>query len=147
MIFRNSTFIFLFSILFFTYCGPQTDKRDSFASKIKFKQYYINGKRLYIDHCSNCHQKDGSGLVRLYPPIDNSDYLKSDPERTICIIRNGLKGEIFVNGISFNQPMPENTKLSNLEIAELVTYLYGAWGNQHTLVKAEEVSEILKRCP
>ena len=43
--------------------------------------------------------------------------------------------------------MPENSALSNLEIAELVTYLYGTWGNQHTLVKSEEVSEILKRCP
>jgi len=147
MITKIKTIIALFPFLFFTFCGPKTGKNGSLALKIKLNQYYINGKKLYAEHCSNCHQKDGSGLVRLYPPLADSDYLVSDPKRTICIIRNGLNGEIFVNDISFNQPMPMNTNLTNLEIAELVTYLYNTWGNMDEIFNPTYISEILKSCP
>jgi mono/diheme cytochrome c family protein len=146
MIKKINTLIFLLLFLIFGHCGPETDKKTSIKSKIKFKQYYNNGKRLYVNHCSNCHQKDGSGLVRLYPPIQNSDYFILDFDRTICIIKNGLEGEIFVNSISFNQPMPANDKLTHLEIAELVTYLYSTWGDEHRMVQVEEVSKILNKC-
>jgi mono/diheme cytochrome c family protein len=147
MISKFKTSIALFPFLFFTFCGPKTGENGFLSLNIKFNQYYINGKKLYAEHCSNCHQKDGSGLVRLYPPIEDSDYLKSDPERTICIIRNGLKGEIFVNGISFNQPMPMNINLTNLEIAELVTFLYSTWGDMDKMFNPTDVADILKKCP
>ena len=137
MIYKANIYILLFLVLFIC-CGPKTDMQGSFALKMRYKQYYINGKGLYMNYCSNCHQKDGSGLVRLYPPINIPDYYQDDPARTICIIRNGK---------SFNPPMPENTDLTNLEIAELVTYLYGNWGKKDKLVKPEEVAKILKGCP
>jgi mono/diheme cytochrome c family protein len=143
---KNNIFIILSLVFICNSCGPNRGKQESFALKIKIKQYYINGKRLYKNHCSNCHQENGSGLVRLYPPINNMDYYRNDPDRIICIIRNGLKGEIFVNGISFNQPMPENKDLTNLEMAELVTYLYGKWGKQSRLIKPEEVAKVLEDC-
>ena len=146
MISKVSTFVLMFLLLIFTCCGPKSGKNGTLASKIKFKQYYINGKRLYIEQCSNCHQKDGSGLARLYPPINNSDYFKSGPDSTICIIRNGIEGEIILNGISYNQPMPGHQNLTVLEIAELVTYLYSAWGEEDRVFSTGEVSKILENC-
>jgi mono/diheme cytochrome c family protein len=147
MEFKTTIHIFLIFVLSFTSCGPFTEKQGTLSSKIRHRQYYVNGKKLYIERCSNCHQKDGSGLVRLYPPINNADYFNEDPDRTICIIRNGLKGEIFVNGVSFNQPMPGNKDLTHLEIAELVTYLYGNWGEQEKFLKPDDVKKILEGCP
>jgi len=142
----NSCFFFINTtfILFLISCGPNTDQGKY---KIKYKQYVNEGYRLYIQHCSNCHQKDGTGLARLYPPLKDSNYLMNDPDSIICIIKNGQKGEIFVNNISFNQPMPENLVLTNLEIAEITTFLYSEWGETKHFLSPQEIEEILSLCP
>ena len=146
MIYRSFLFLIMISIIQFASCRNGSGHEGSFASKIKYRQYYNNGRQLYLKNCSNCHQKDGSGLVRLYPPIKDSDYFRTDPTRIICIIRNGKVGEIIVNGISFNQPMPANPDLSNLEIAELTTYLYGLWSEEDSIYSPNLVSEVLRNC-
>lgn len=110
--------------------------------KIKLEQYYIGGKEIYELNCANCHQKDGKGLQNLYPPIAGSDYLK-DKEKVIYIIKNGLAGEILVNGKKYNQPMPANNQLTNLDIAEVVTYIYNEWNSETKITEVKEVEKVL----
>jgi cytochrome c551 len=109
-----------------------TKNRDSTAdtSSIKFRQYYVQGEKLYQKHCSNCHQKDGTGLGLLYPPLAKSDYLEQNFDSVICLIRYGRSGPIIVNGKKFDQPMPPIPALGDLEIAEITTYIYNTWGNE-----------------
>ena len=146
MVFRSTIIFHFILILLFSSCGTGSGEGKSYAAKIKYRQYFNNGRRIYLDNCSNCHQKDGTGLARLYPPIKDSDYFKENPERTVCIIRNGQTGEIVVNGMSFNQPMPANPELSNLEIAELTTYLYGMWGEADSLFSPGQIVKIIEGC-
>lgn len=115
------------------------------GSSPKFKQYYVQGEQLYIQHCSNCHQENGSGLGRLYPPLDTSDYMQNYLEDVVCLIRNGKEGELIVNGKSFNQKMPA-VSITDLEIAEITTYIYNTWSHRRGLVDVKLVSEILKSC-
>lgn len=110
--------------------------------KIKLEQYYIGGKEIYELNCANCHQKDGKGLQNLYPPIAGSDYLK-DKEKVIYIIKNGLAGEILVNGKKYNQPMPANNQLTSLDIAEVVTYIYNEWNSEAKITEVKEVEKVL----
>ena len=112
--------------------------------KVKLEQYYIGGKEIFEKNCANCHQKDGKGLQNLYPPIAGSDYLK-DKSKVILTIKNGLTGEIIVNGKSYNQPMPANSHLQNLDIAEVVTYIYNEWGNEQKITTVEEVAKVLNK--
>jgi len=112
----------------------------------KFKQYYVQGEKLYQKHCSNCHHKDGSGLGRLYPPLNTSDYMENNFSDVVCLIRHGKTGEIFVNGLQFNQPMPGIPTLSDLEIAEITTYIYNSWGHERGLVEVKDISAILSDC-
>ena len=144
----NKTIISLLFLgcLSLTLCRIDTEKSLPAAQKIKYRQYFASGKRLYALRCSNCHQKDGSGLARIYPPLQDSEYLKTDPGRTICIIRNGLKGEILVNDISFNQPMPASKDLSHLELAQLMTFLYSEWGEEVRIFPIADVAEMLENC-
>jgi hypothetical protein len=65
----------------------------------------------------------------------------------ICLIRNGKKGELIVNGKTFNQPMPGIPTLTDLEIAEIATYIYNTWNHQHGIVEVTEVSQLLDSCP
>lgn len=115
-------------------------------TSVKFDQYYVHGEQLYIKNCSNCHQKEGTGLGLLYPPLKNSDYLLQNTDDVICLIRNGKSGELIVNGKSFNMAMPAMPSLTDLEIAEIATYIYNSWGNEQGLVDVSDVTAVLTRC-
>src|SRR5438105_15445466 len=72
----------------------------------KYQQYYAQGQSLYEKNCSNCHQKSGKGLGRVYPPLAQSDFLKNNLNESICLMRYGKQGDILVNTIRYNKPMP-----------------------------------------
>ena len=106
----------------------------------------VNGAKIYQAYCANCHQSKGEGLARLYPPLAGSDYLLGNIPRAACIIKNGQSGEILVNGVSFNQMMPAVSNLTNLEIAEVVTYISNSWGNEGGFQSVKEVDKWLTAC-
>lgn len=118
----------------------------SSAKMQKYARYKVEGGRLYTTHCSNCHQEAGDGLGQLIPPLAQSDYLLADIPRSICIIKNGLKGEIIVNGETYNQAMPALSRLTNLEIAEISTYIFNSWGNEKGMIDIKTVEESLSNC-
>lgn len=128
---------FLLLILALTSCQS--------SEELKREQFYSEGYQLYTLHCANCHQADGSGLANLYPPIQGSSYLMRKAD-LVCIIKNGLAGEIHVNGKTFNRPMPANPKLPDLEIAEIVTYVNNTWGKDSTYTPTDSVTAVLTRC-
>lgn len=116
------------------------------STSAKFNQYYVQGEKLYLAHCSNCHQKDGSGLRRVYPPINVSDYMEQNFQEVICLIRRGKTGELIVNGKQYQQPMPGIPTLSDLEVAEIATYIYNTWGRERGIVDVKEAEGILNGC-
>ncbi|MCC5938567.1 MAG: cytochrome c [Lunatimonas sp.] len=122
---------------------PEDPKNLNRIKDLKTKQYAIAGRELYIQHCSNCHQKDGAGLGLLIPPLKNADYMLENPARSARIIRYGLKGEIVVNGQTYNQPMPGNPTLKSIEIAQLMTYIFTNWGGEETLYTVDEINQFL----
>jgi cytochrome c551 len=112
----------------------------------KLQRYYVQGEELYVKNCSNCHQKNGKGLGLLYPPVDVSDYMDTNFNDVICLMEMGREGELIVNGRSYNKPMPAFPSLTDLEIAEITTYLYNSWGRQKGLVDVGEVTKIIEEC-
>ncbi len=143
---------YLLALVFLSSCGSyNTFRNDATADysaekKKKYTKYMIQGKILYTTYCSNCHQADGTGLGRVYPPLKQADYMLADVKRTMCLIKNGMEGEIVVNGISYNQKMAGVKELTNLEIAEITTYINNSWGNANGMVELQEVDEALKNC-
>ena len=133
-------------IIFLASCNPSGNTSGDRQYQLKLDNYFLAGKRLYETKCSNCHQDDGTGLGSLYPPLDNSDYLKSDPLRIVCISKWGFKEEIIVNGVQYNQIMPANEKLTQLEIAEISTYVLNSWSNKYGLVSIDSVRVRLDSC-
>lgn len=142
----------LVSSLFLASCGGATEGQNRIyegmdsKTEMKMRQYMKAGEKLYIKHCANCHQPDGTGLGALYPPLATADYLMKDPRAAACIIKNGQNGEIYVNGIQYNQAMPPHKDLSNLEIAEIITYISNSWTNKSGLHSASEIEKTLQNC-
>jgi cytochrome c551 len=132
--------------LFLLWSCSTASEKDNQSTSPKFRQYYNQGEELYQKHCSNCHQKDGSGLGRIYPPVNKSDYMENNFNEVVCLMRNGKKGEVIVNGITFNQAMPGIPSLTDLEIAEIVTYIYNTWDHEKGLIEVKDVSTVLNQC-
>jgi cytochrome c551 len=130
----------LFSVLIFFACsGKHSDS-------VKFQQYYVQGEQLYTKHCSNCHQADGTGLGLVFPPLNKSDFMDKNFEQVLCLMKHGITGEITVNGKTFVQPMPGVQSLTDLEIAEIATYIYNSWEHQRGIVDVSEANEVLRNC-
>jgi cytochrome c551 len=107
----------------------------------KETQYYSNGRKLYKTICANCHMENGEGLGRLIPPLANSDYLLKNRSDLSRMLKYGINGPMIVNNIEFNQPMPANPDLTDLEIAEILTYIGNTWGNGMGGFTLEEVQD------
>ena len=120
--------------------------KNSNSQSVKTQQYFVEGELLYAKHCSNCHRPSGKGLGRLYPPLAQSDYMNANFEEVICLMKYGKQGEIIVNGKSYNKSMPGIPSLTELEIAEIATYIYGNWANTPRLIETQEVGKILEKC-
>ncbi len=137
-------------LIFISGCNPGAEQSASTGNTasddVKFQQYLVGGQQLYSRHCGNCHLEDGKGLARLYPPLAGSDFMLENLPRTLCSIKTGLEGEIIVNGIGYNMKMPANSSLTNIDIAEIATYIYNSWGNQYGLIEVKKVSDLLENC-
>jgi len=112
----------------------------------KFQQYYVQGEVLYNKYCSNCHQHNGKGLGRLYPPLDQSDFMDRNFDEVVCTIKYGRQGSILVNGVDYNMAMSGNPALTELEVAEITTYIYNTWSHKKGLVDVKEATRILSAC-
>jgi cytochrome c551 len=153
---RSIIFVWgLFAVVFFscqqssTKDTPQTSAENETAKPeptTKFAQYYVKGENLYLAHCSNCHQKNGAGLGLLFPPLNKSDYLDQNKHDVICLIRHGKKGEIIVNGKMYNKEMKGIPSLTDLEIAEIATYLYNSWDRNQGIIEVKDVTSVLSTC-
>jgi cytochrome c551 len=112
----------------------------------KFQQYYVEGEQLYLKNCSNCHQKDGTGLGRIYPPLATSDFLENHFDEVACLMKKGRRGAMTVNGEVYVQAMPGVPSLTELEIAEITTYIYNSWGRKRGLVDVKQANQSLQHC-
>ena len=87
------------------------------------------GEEVYTKHCAACHQANGTGLAGAFPPLAGSDYLADGPQVVIDTVLNGLSGPITVNGQEYNAVMPNLAYLSDLEVANVATYVMNTWDN------------------
>lgn len=102
-----------------------------------------DGKRIFTQICSVCHQADAMGLPGAFPPLAMSDFLNSDHKRAIGIVLHGLSGRITVNHTGYESVMPVfGNQLSDAEIAHVLTYVLNNFSNQGGAVTAEDVRKV-----
>lgn len=98
--------------------------------KTTLEKSIAKGKEVYTDFCMQCHLANGKGDSKNIPPLDGSDWLKSNITQSIHAIKFGQTGEILVNGKKFNNTMPP-MGLSNKEVVDVLNYIRNSWSNKH----------------
>ncbi len=99
------------------------------------------GKQLFAGNCVACHQLDGQGVAGAFPPLARSDFLLANKERSIGVVMHGLSGAIQVNGKTYNNVMP-SLQLKDADIAAVLTYVRGAFGNAGDGVTVADVRRV-----
>jgi alcohol dehydrogenase (quinone), cytochrome c subunit len=101
------------------------------------------GAELYDDNCAACHRTDGAGSPNVLPKIaGNSSVLAADADSLIRLV---LKGSSLPGTAGAPSPlgMPGfGWRLSDAEIAQLLTFVRSGWGNQASSVSESDVARV-----
>jgi mono/diheme cytochrome c family protein len=87
------------------------------------------GEQIYIANCAACHGGDGRGNVA-NPALAGTEFTLGEPEPVIEVVLHG-------RGVM----PPFRDQLSDQAIADVITYIRNAWGNQASPVTSDQVSE------
>jgi mono/diheme cytochrome c family protein len=99
-----------------------------------------DGEKIYKGACVACHEADGSGAPRIYPPLPGNALLQSaDPSSTLRIILDGAQ-TVTTPRAPNPGSMPAYPKLSDQEIADVATYIRNSWGNAAPVVTPAQVA-------
>ena len=107
---------------------------------------FQQGAVLYENFCANCHMENGQGLGELYPPLAGADYLKNHFDEVPCIIQNGMKGPVLVNGVTYDMEMLPIPQLGEVEISNIMNFMNHEWELQQAFTNPTEVKERLNSC-
>ena len=111
----------------------------------RLERKYDSGKKIFALRCASCHQANGLGIPNQYPPLADSEWVSANPALITKIILKGLKGEITVKGEKYGTSSAVNmaaVPIDDREIANVVTYVRQAWGNDSSELTEVEVSRI-----
>lgn len=119
---------------------------SSFQKKPPFdlKASITRGRESYVTYCLSCHMDQGEGIEGIYPPLAKADYLMADKERAVRQIIFGAKGEMIVNGKTYNAEMT-GFDLTDQEVSDLVNYIRNSFGNKGGAITPEQVNAIRKK--
>lgn len=143
-------FIILLLALAISACGGKSQKNEQQSAQqatgdVETKseiQPDHPGKKVYDSVCLACHMADGSGVPGMHPPLDETDWVTGDKERLIKLTLEGMSGKIEVKGEEYNSIMPPHSHLTDKQIADVLTYIRGSFGNNASEVTVEEVQEV-----
>jgi mono/diheme cytochrome c family protein len=99
------------------------------------------GEAIYAHACIACHEADGTGAPRIYPPLpDNANLQSADPSSTLRILLDGAQ-TVTTPRAPNTGSMPAYAKLSDREIADVANYIRNSWGNAAPLVTPDQVAK------
>ena len=104
-----------------------------------------DGEKLYRGACIACHEVDGSGSPRIYPPLPGNANLQSaDASSTLRIILDGAETVTTPRAPNAGSMPAYSAKLSDQQIADVTTYIRNSWGNAAPAVTPAQVAAARK---
>lgn len=121
--------------------------KDGAFDELRRGEYGRRGAVLYAEYCQSCHRADGEGVARIYPALaGNSAVLPDNPSSLIRVALAGGRMPAVEGGL-FPFAMPGFSRLNDADLADVLTFIRGAWGNNAPPVAASEVKALRKAFP
>ncbi|MEX3936649.1 cytochrome c [Paraburkholderia phymatum] len=128
---------------------PRADPARSQANGSRVPDSLSVGFNVYRSFCARCHRDDGAGIHGAFPALaGNPSVLAEDTTSLIRLLIEGGNSPSTLTGPP-RQAMPAFVgTLADVQIAQVLTYVRSAWGNNAQPITANDVSslrEILHR--
>lgn len=89
------------------------------SKKFTLAELKAEGEKIYAANCVACHQATGKGMPPAFPPLAGSKVVLGAANQQIDVLLNGRPGTA----------MQSFAKLSNSELAAVITYTKNSFGN------------------
>ena len=100
-----------------------------------------DAKESYDANCSSCHMPGGEGVEGQQPPLKGSRFVAGPPEALIRLLLEGAATRTDKRPAWPNE-MPTFEDLKDDEIASILTYVRGSFGNKARAVTAAQVKAV-----
>ncbi len=100
------------------------------------------GARVYADHCASCHGAQGQGVGGAYPPLAGNRVVTLPVTANLVqvVIHGGFAPATQGHPRPFGMP-PFALVLSDADVAAVLTYIRGSWGNRAGTVSELDVAQ------
>ena len=104
------------------------------------------GQAVYAKLCIACHEADGTGAPRIYPPLPGNALLQSiNPSSTLRIILDGAHTVTTPRAPNTGEMPGYAKQLSDEDIAAVTNYIRNSWGNAGLMVTPAQVAKARKQ--
>ncbi|HEY8594383.1 MAG TPA: cytochrome c [Devosiaceae bacterium] len=110
-----------------TYLGPNPPPPP--AAPATATAPAADGKALFADNCSACHQPEGQGVAGQFPPLAGNPDIFANKDFPVYVVLHGLQGPVSVLNASYDGQMPPFDYLEDGEIAAIINFVRASWGN------------------
>jgi mono/diheme cytochrome c family protein len=105
----------------------------------------MRGARVYLDNCNACHRSDGSGANRTFPTLAKNETVNGkDPISLVHIVLAGSSMPSTQTAPTAFAMPDFGWRLSDAEVADVLSFIRGNWGNHAAAVDSDEVSHVRK---
>jgi alcohol dehydrogenase (quinone), cytochrome c subunit len=105
----------------------------------------IRGSRVYLDNCNACHRSDGSGAIRTFPNLTKNEAVNAkDPISLMHIVLAGSSMPSTQTAPSAFAMPDFGWRLSDEEVADVLSFIRDSWGNHAAAVSRDEVGRVRK---
>ena len=121
---------------------------DKVAQALSSGDVSERGAQVFVDNCAACHRTTGKGYEQTFPALAGNPVVQgADPSSLINIVLKGATLE-GTQGAPTSYTMPAFAwRLSDQEVADVLTFIRSSWGNQAAAVDAAEVGKYRSQLP
>ena len=115
--------------------APETPKEVS-------PQVLASGLQVYTVNCASCHQVDGYGVSNMQPALVDDPVVAGDPQMLIRVVLKGPAAVLPSDRPHYSNIMPAFDRLTDQQIADLLTYIRHDYGHQTAIIEARQVGAV-----
>jgi mono/diheme cytochrome c family protein len=104
------------------------------------------GGAIFADECAACHTGGGAGIARIFPSLKGSAFVQqTNPASLLHVVLRGTRAVATAEAPTGPAMPAFDWKLSDDQVASVVTFIRNAWGNAALPVSAAEVTSVRQR--
>ena len=116
---------------------------DPTAAALRNGEVSKPGALVFVNNCAACHRTTGMGAQRTFPSLAHSSTVAAeDPTSLIRIVLEGSSMPYTTDAPSQLGMPPLGWRLTDNNIADVLSFTRSSWGNQAAAVTADQVAKV-----